>query len=445
MAINSETSRLQYTGNSSNETPYAVKLHMSYLDEADLKVVVTDEEGTNTSLTKDADFVVTEDGVITAVPVPGTSKVTIYRELLATQPTSYLEGDAFPASSHERALDRLTMLVQQAIRQIGSSFRFRESDGAADESQRVVNSVFGLSAAGDPIFRTADEARAWLSLSEPILNYPTKTWADDAARALAVPDFAGQVGTQANTAALYVANGLVAGNWVAVSTTLADGYLSADNAGRAKMADGYLTTAKIVDAAVTGLKMRNSAALSVMGNGTNASAAPADLVAGSDGHVLRRNGTTMGFGAVSAGGLAAAAVTAPKLDGVGKDMSGAVLAVGTAPVFGIRAWVLFDGTRNATDTGASVNGGTVKILGAGNVASVTRTVGVGRFQVTFTTAMAHANYAATGNYNENNNDTRGGNGGQASCHTHATGSVQVVCADGSTEMAPVRCAIKIIC
>jgi len=70
---------------------------------------------------------------------------------------------------------------------------------------------------------------------------------------------------------------------------------------------------------------------------------------------------------------------------------------GTAPVFGCRAWVNFDGTRNVTDSGASVIGQNVKIRASGNVSSVFKNA-VGVYTVNFTTAMLDANYVV--NINE---------------------------------------------
>jgi hypothetical protein len=58
-------------------------------------------------------------------------------------------------------------------------------------------------------------------------------------------------------------------------------------------------TLALADDGVTNLKLRNSAGLSVIGNGTNASADPGDLVAASDFQVLRRSGTALAFGAVN--------------------------------------------------------------------------------------------------------------------------------------------------
>lgn len=67
---------------------------------------------------------------------------------------------------------------------------------------------------------------------------------------------------------------------------------------------------------------------------------------------------------------------------------------GSAPIYGCRAWVNFDGTRNEADTGASTNGANVKIRASGNVASVLKN-GPGDYTITFTAAMPDANYAAS--------------------------------------------------
>lgn len=73
-----------------------------------------------------------------------------------------------------------------------------------------------------------------------------------------------------------------------------------------------------------------------------------------------------------------------------KDAMG---VTGTAPIFGCRAWVNFDGTRNEADSGASVIGQNVKIRASGNVSSVLKNA-VGDYTVNFTTAMPDANYSS---------------------------------------------------
>lgn len=83
--------------------------------------------------------------------------------------------------------------------------------------------------------------------------------------------------------------------------------------------------------------------------------------------------TKIGTGAVTSAKLGAASVGATKLSGA---------QAGTAPVYGARAWVNFNGS------------GTVVIRASGNVSSVTD-IGVGSYQVNFTTAMDDTNYGGT--------------------------------------------------
>ena len=78
----------------------------------------------------------------------------------------------------------------------------------------------------------------------------------------------------------------------------------------------------------------------------------------------------------------------------------ALNASGNAPIFGCRAWVNFNGTRNVTDTGASTNGQPVKIRASGNVTSVVKEA-TGVYTVNFTTAMPDANYCISGSAGDN--------------------------------------------
>lgn len=72
---------------------------------------------------------------------------------------------------------------------------------------------------------------------------------------------------------------------------------------------GTVAAAGIANDAVTDAKIRDSAALSVIGRSANSSGDPADIAAGSDGHVLRRSGTSIGFGTVATAGIANDAIT----------------------------------------------------------------------------------------------------------------------------------------
>jgi len=69
----------------------------------------------------------------------------------------------------------------------------------------------------------------------------------------------------------------------------------------------------IANNAVGNTKLRDSAALSVIGRSANSSGDPADIAAATDGHVLRRSGTALGFGQIATGGITDAAVTTAKI------------------------------------------------------------------------------------------------------------------------------------
>jgi hypothetical protein len=80
-----------------------------------------------------------------------------------------------------------------------------------------------------------------------------------------------------------------------------------------KIADDAVGTDQLIDDAVTDAKLSDATALSVKGNPTNASANPTDIVAANDGEVLRRSGTTVGFGTIIADGIADDTITDDKL------------------------------------------------------------------------------------------------------------------------------------
>jgi hypothetical protein len=89
--------------------------------------------------------------------------------------------------------------------------------------------------------------------------------------------------------------------------------------------------------------------------------------------------------AVTNAKIANGEINAPKLNGAQS---------GSAPIYGVRAWVNFDGTRNATDTGASEVGEDVLIRASGNINRVEKT-GTGRYDVFFTIPMQDDDYAVT--------------------------------------------------
>lgn len=88
---------------------------------------------------------------------------------------------------------------------------------------------------------------------------------------------------------------------------------------------GVSATGQLADNVVANTKLRDSAALSVMGRSANTTGDPGDIVAGSDGQVLRRAGTAVEFGQVATAGVADRAVTPVKL-GVPMTLDGRLSA-----------------------------------------------------------------------------------------------------------------------
>jgi hypothetical protein len=72
-------------------------------------------------------------------------------------------------------------------------------------------------------------------------------------------------------------------------------------------------------------------------------------------------------------------------------------STGAAPVYGVRAWVNFDGTKDTTGTTSTANTNRL-IRGSGNVGNVLRN-GAGDYTVNFSASMANADYAVLGTVN----------------------------------------------
>ena len=150
--------------------------------------------------------------------------------------------------------------------------------------------------------------------------------------------------------------------------------------------DLNVTTEKLADNAVTNAKLRDSAALSVMGRSANTVGDPADITAGLDGQVLRRSGTTVGFGQVVAAGiadnavetakikdlnvtttkLAAKAVTTAKIadEAVTETQLGAIKRTVAIPVFGFEDNVIVKNFTNLFSFPPMLNGHVITSVSA---------------------------------------------------------------------------------
>ncbi len=117
MTLDTSTSRISYTGNGAT-TAFAYPFKI--LDDDDISVYkVLIATGVETLQTKTTHYTVdgvgdTGGGNVTFITAPAsTYKVIIVRNQPKTQEISYSTFDAFPAESHEEALDRCMMAIQE--------------------------------------------------------------------------------------------------------------------------------------------------------------------------------------------------------------------------------------------------------------------------------------------------------------------------------------------
>ena len=116
MTVSSKISSIIYACDGST-TVFDVPFR--FLEDSDLQLSVQASDGTVTNLVLNSDYTVTgannDNGgkVHLTHPAPAQSKLSILRVMDLLQETDYRENERFPAESHERALDKLTMEVQQ--------------------------------------------------------------------------------------------------------------------------------------------------------------------------------------------------------------------------------------------------------------------------------------------------------------------------------------------
>ena len=116
MTISTTASRISYNGNGvTTEFSFPYR----FLANGDIVVVSVSSTGVETVKTLTTDYTLTGAGddaggsvTMLVAPASGT-RLIIYRDTEVVQETDYTSGDAFPAESHERALDRLTMILQE--------------------------------------------------------------------------------------------------------------------------------------------------------------------------------------------------------------------------------------------------------------------------------------------------------------------------------------------
>lgn len=116
MTISTTASRISYNGNGVTTVfsfPYR------FLNQGHLVVMSVDSLGIETVKTITTHYTVSGAGddaggsvTMLVAPASGT-RLIIYRDTDIVQETDYISGDPFPAETHETALDKLTMIMQE--------------------------------------------------------------------------------------------------------------------------------------------------------------------------------------------------------------------------------------------------------------------------------------------------------------------------------------------
>ena len=117
MTIASTLTRISYAGNGSTSV-FAVPF--KYLAEYENIVnLIDDSDQTQVVSNNGTQYILTDPGdsgtiTVRTEDIPATDfTLLIVRRVAITQLTNYVENDPFPAESHERALDKLTMIIQE--------------------------------------------------------------------------------------------------------------------------------------------------------------------------------------------------------------------------------------------------------------------------------------------------------------------------------------------
>lgn len=162
MTLNATTNTVSYTGNNST-TSFAVTFAFqgtgatSELEVVE-RVIAT---GVETVKSYSTHYTVTggngSTGTVIAASAPAdTVQWHIRRLTTETQLTDYVENDAFPAESHEDALDRLTMILQEHTEELNRSFKVSRTNSITtpeftDDASTRASKLLGFSSDGNTL------------------------------------------------------------------------------------------------------------------------------------------------------------------------------------------------------------------------------------------------------------------------------------------------------
>lgn len=245
MTVETTTNRVSYTG-SGTTGPFSVPFY--FLEDDDLTVIKTTlATGAEETLVLTTDYTVSgaadpDGGSVTLASAASSAyAIVIVRDPDRLQATAYPRNDKFPAASHERALDKLTMLVQRGRDLFNRSFRLSDGDVSgvdleiSESAATRANKYLGFDSSGNLTLSKS------LNVGEVVISDYMETVLDDTSASAA----------RATLAALGTAGGTLTGdlNFAAGINAVFEG--TADDAYEATLTGGDPTadrTIKLPDA-----------------------------------------------------------------------------------------------------------------------------------------------------------------------------------------------------
>jgi hypothetical protein len=156
MTVTASTAKSGPYAGAGTTGPFTVAFR--FLENSHLQVIRTGVDDVDVTLTLTSQYTVTGAGaasgtVTLSSPLLAGEKLTIIRSVPLTQEADYVQNDAFPAESHERALDKLTMQAQQAAEEMSRSLTISPTVAGVSTAlpKPSPNKVIGWNPAGNAL------------------------------------------------------------------------------------------------------------------------------------------------------------------------------------------------------------------------------------------------------------------------------------------------------
>ena len=130
MTVSSVNTKNSYNGdNTTTSFAYTFPIHST----AELQVIERSALGTETVKTLTTHYTITDNGSAGGQVVFGTAPATgvtivLLRNTNLTQETDYISNDPFPAETHEGALDKLTLQIQEVQEEVDRSIKLSRTN-----------------------------------------------------------------------------------------------------------------------------------------------------------------------------------------------------------------------------------------------------------------------------------------------------------------------------